>query len=63
MEGNYGVITEQGDLGLGFDLLNDRDQKVYSEAVNKQKNEFTFDKIKMTNVKKHYASLQTAEQQ
>ena len=38
MEGNYGVITEQGDLGLGFDLLNDKDQKVYSEAVNKQKN-------------------------
>lgn len=38
MESGYGVITEQGDLGLGFDLLNDRDQKVYSEAVNKQKN-------------------------
>lgn len=31
----YGVITEQGDLGLGFDPLNDKDQKVYSEAVSK----------------------------
>ena len=35
----YGVITEQGDLGLGFELLNDKDQKVYAEAVNKEKND------------------------
>ena len=32
----YGVITEQGDLGLGFNPLNPGDQKVYQEAVNKQ---------------------------
>lgn len=32
----YGVITEQGDLGLGFNLLNPSDQQVYQEAVNKQ---------------------------
>ena len=37
----YGVITEQGDLGLGFDVLNDADQKVYSEAVNQRKEEET----------------------
>lgn len=32
----YGVITEQGDLGLGFNPLNPSDQQVYQEAVNKQ---------------------------
>ena len=32
----YGVITEQGDLGLGFDVLNDKDQKAYNEAVNRE---------------------------
>ena len=35
----YGVITEQGDLGLGFDVLNEEDQKVYSEAVTKRNEE------------------------
>ena len=28
-----GVITEQGDLVLGFDPLNSKDQKVYNESV------------------------------
>lgn len=32
-----GVITEQGDLGLGFDPLNSKDQKVYSESVKAEK--------------------------
>lgn len=31
---NVGVITEQGDLGLGFDELNENDQKAYSEATS-----------------------------
>lgn len=26
-----GVITEQGDLGLGFDVLNEHDQKSYKQ--------------------------------
>lgn len=29
----FGVITEQGDLGLGFDVLNEQDQKIVNEAV------------------------------
>lgn len=33
-----GVITEQGDLGLGFDLLNNKEQKVVNEA-DKRKQE------------------------
>lgn len=33
---NIGVITEQGDLGLGFDVLNEQDQKTYKES---EKNE------------------------
>ena len=32
----FGVITEQGDLGLGFDVLNEQDQKVVNEAVNSE---------------------------
>ena len=31
-----GIITEQGDLGLGFDVLNNQDQQVYNEAVKRQ---------------------------
>lgn len=27
-----GLITEQGDLGLGFDPLNQKDKKAYSES-------------------------------
>lgn len=34
-----GVITEQGDLGLGFDVLNQKDQKVYKESSQKENNE------------------------
>ncbi len=34
----YGVITEQGDLGLGFDPLNQKDQKIVNEAVQREKN-------------------------
>lgn len=32
-----GVITEQGDLGLGFNQLNNKDQKAYDEATNPNK--------------------------
>lgn len=39
----FGVITEQGDLGLGFDQLNEKDNKVVNESVrdsiNKQDEE------------------------
>lgn len=28
-----GIITEQGDLGFGFDKLNEKDTKVYNEAT------------------------------
>ena len=31
---NVGVITEQGDLGLGFDQLNEKDAKAVVEATN-----------------------------
>lgn len=31
----YGVITEQNDLGLGFDLLNNKDNETVNEAMNK----------------------------
>ena len=29
-----GCSTEQGDLGLGFDKLNDKDTKAYNESMN-----------------------------
>ena len=32
----YGVLTEQGDLGLGFDPLSQPDQKVVNEAVQRE---------------------------
>lgn len=35
---NIGIITEQGDLGLGFDDLNEKDQKSYNEAMKQQQN-------------------------
>ena len=38
MDTKYGAITEQGDMGLGFNPLNKEDNKVYSEAVEKQQN-------------------------
>ena len=37
--GNIGVITEQGDLGLGFDPLNKNDAKVYNESTKNSQNE------------------------
>lgn len=30
----YGVITEQNDLGLGFNFLSEKDQKDYQEIVD-----------------------------
>lgn len=33
----YGIITEQGDLGLGFDVLDHKDQKVINESVEQEK--------------------------
>ena len=29
-----GIITEQGDLGLGLDFLNNKDQKAYDESAS-----------------------------
>lgn len=37
MADKIGVITEQGDLGLGFGLLNDKDQKQVSESYSYNK--------------------------
>jgi hypothetical protein len=37
MPPKIGAITEQGDLGLGFDLLNEQDQNTYNEAVNNKR--------------------------
>ena len=31
---NIGMITEQGDLGLGFDLLSQKDQELLKEQEN-----------------------------
>ena len=31
---NIGCITEQGDLGLGFNLLNEKDQNLYNENTS-----------------------------
>ena len=36
MAPEIGIITEQGDLGLGFDVLNNKDQQVYNEAMQRQ---------------------------
>ena len=38
---NYGVITEQGDLGLGWDPLNEKDNAVVNEAYSKDKKDQT----------------------
>lgn len=32
-----GIITEQNDLGLGFDVIKESDQKAAQEACNKDK--------------------------
>lgn len=34
-----GIITEQGDLGLGFDPLSQKDQKALNEAADREKEE------------------------
>lgn len=39
-----GVITEQNDLGLGFDILNQNDSKVYNESVKKEEEKKTSEK-------------------
>lgn len=41
-----GVITEQGDLGLGFDILNEQDQNKYNknESVKNSEKEDKKDK-------------------
>ena len=36
MSNKIGVITEQGDLGFGFDPLSKKDQKSYKEATKDQ---------------------------
>ncbi len=36
-----GIITEQGDLGLGFDSLNESDSKVYEEATKNKETDTT----------------------
>lgn len=33
----YGAITEQGDLGLGFNIFNEQDQNVIRKAEEKNK--------------------------
>lgn len=38
MSDKIGLITEQGDLGLGFDVLNKKDEKAYNEAVERENN-------------------------
>ena len=35
-EKEYGVIIEQGDLGLGFDILNEQDQEIMKKNDEKE---------------------------
>ena len=37
--GPVGVITEQGDLGLGYNPLSEEDQKVLKETAEKDEKE------------------------
>lgn len=37
--GKIGIITEQNDLGLGFDNLNESDQHAYDEAMKPTKDQ------------------------
>lgn len=37
--GPVGVITEQGDLGLGYNPLSEEDQKVLKETAEKEEKE------------------------
>ena len=34
--GPVGIITEQGDLGLGYNPLSEKDQKVLKETAEKE---------------------------
>lgn len=34
----YGAITEQGDLGLGFNILNESDQEVMNKKRKEEEN-------------------------
>ena len=36
-EPTVGVVTEQGDLGLGFDVLNEKDSEAYAKATEEPK--------------------------
>lgn len=36
-----GCITEQGDLGLGFDLLNEHDNKIVNKAMERENKDKT----------------------
>lgn len=36
-EGSYGVIQEQGDLGLGFNPLNEEENRIVNESTKEQK--------------------------
>lgn len=36
MSDKIGVINEIGDMGLGFDALNDQDQRAYNEQARKE---------------------------
>lgn len=46
MPDNYGVITEQGDLGLGFNQISEADKKLIEETERvKEETEKT---LKMT---------------
>ena len=38
MAKDIGVLTEQGDLGFGFDLLNESDQAQYDKAQKDKNN-------------------------
>lgn len=46
---NVGIITEQGDLGLGYDPLNAKDQKTYNESVANQQTSTQSEKSKEKN--------------
>ena len=41
MENNqqYGALNEQGDLGLGFDVFNESEQKILKDQENKEEKE------------------------
>lgn len=34
----YGTITEQGDLGLGFNVLNESDQEIMNKKKKEEEN-------------------------